>query len=175
MCSFFVHLKDRFTHSMCRATRRRAKGAAAAVCPRFLQESMDSAGGWFMKRATKYYDKKLGMDPSTGTVDSWCSSNAASSFLKEHCQGTSTDFGRTCQIAAVWPCFTTTLLRFKPFPSQSSQFSEVQLALNWGIALQQMWDFQYDFKKLFKNDEARASCGESRKNRTRRTNSWRRS
>ena len=90
------------------------------------KESLDSAGGWFMKRATKYYDKKLGMDPSTGTVDSWCGTNAASSFLKDMSN-----------------CGCLALL-----------YNDVQLALNWDIALQQMWDFQYDFKKLFNNDEA---------------------
>ncbi|CAJ1386354.1 unnamed protein product [Effrenium voratum] len=78
-------------------------------------------GSWFMKKATNYYDKKLGADPSEELVDSWCTSAS----------GTLPSEMSDCGCLAL-------------------VYNDVQMALNWDISLQQMWDFEYGFKKLMK-------------------------
>lgn len=93
-----------------------------AVPPEDTQkESMEKAGGFFMRRATKYYDSSLGMDPKEKVVESWCRSS----------QPTLPKGMGNCQCLAL-------------------VYNGVQMALNWDISLQQMWDFEYGFKKLLR-------------------------
>ncbi|CAE7664896.1 disp [Symbiodinium sp. CCMP2456] len=89
------------------------------------KEEMEKVtGSWFMRKATEYYDNRLGQDPSEDIVDDWCS--AASSHLPPEM--------RNCGCLALI-------------------YNDVQMAQNWDISLQQMWDFKKGFQKL-KNPEA---------------------
>ena len=56
---------------------------------------------------------------------------------------------------AAWPSCTMMSLIFDRFRSKTrmalaSLLFQVQLSLSWDISLQQMWDFDYGFKKLLR-------------------------
>ena len=98
-----------------------------AVPPEDVQkESLKSvSGSWFMKRALKYYDKKkLGLDPKESIVMDWCGKSGSSS-------------GNLPKAMSNCGCLALV-------------YNDVQLSLSWDISLQQMWDFDYGFKKLLR-------------------------
>ncbi|CAE7748382.1 Disp1 [Symbiodinium pilosum] len=86
-------------------------------------------GSWFMRKATEYYDKKLGQDPSEDFVDGWCTE--ASNHLPPEM--------RDCGCLAL-------------------VYNDVQMALNWDISLQQMWDFETGFQKLMQAEAKKAEA-----------------